>query len=162
MNKMANRQLKTIWSRTRRSNATLTFNASGHFECRWVTLKPVSQICLWTHGLTELIECPVAHGEGNFQTSDNSVLAKLQAQDQIALTYTRADHSLVNGVYPANPNGSLLDIAGVTNPRGNVLGLMPHPENHIRPWQHPQWMRGVERGSGLALFKNGVQYSSQI
>ena len=50
--------------------ATLTFNAQGHFECRWVTLKPVSQTCIWTKGLNELIECPVAHGEGNFQTSE--------------------------------------------------------------------------------------------
>src|ERR671931_482663 len=45
--------------------ATLTFNASGHFECRWITLAPQSQMCVWTRGLTELIDCPVAHGEGN-------------------------------------------------------------------------------------------------
>src|SRR6266511_1381984 len=51
-------------------DATLTFNAQGHFECRRVTLEPVSQICIWTKGLDELIECPIAHGEGNFQTSE--------------------------------------------------------------------------------------------
>src|SRR5262245_26583807 len=50
-------------SRARNDSVTLTFNAQGHFECRWVTLKPVSQKCIWTNGLTELIECPVAHGE---------------------------------------------------------------------------------------------------
>ena len=49
--------------------ATLTFNARGHFECRWVTLKPVSPACLWTQGLAEPIDCPVAHGEGNFVVS---------------------------------------------------------------------------------------------
>ena len=138
------------------SKATLTFNAGGHFECRWVTLKPISQKCIWTAGLSDLIECPVAHGEGNFQTADYVLSA-----DHIALTYVHADGSLAGGAYPANPNGSLDDIAGVTNFRGNVLGLMPHPENHIHPWQHPQWNRGVERGSGLALFRNGVKYAEE-
>ncbi|MFH1524122.1 MAG: phosphoribosylformylglycinamidine synthase I [Chloroflexota bacterium] len=133
--------------------ATLTFNASGHFECRWVTLKSVSQVCIWTRGLTENIECPIAHGEGNFQTVNHTL-----SSDLIALIYTHIDGTPANGEYPTNPNGSLLDIAGITNPAGNVLGLMPHPENHIHSWQHPQRTRGARRGSGLTLFKNGVKY----
>ena len=142
--------------------ATLTFNAQGHFECRWVTLQPVSQTCLWTTGLDELIECPVAHGEGNFQVSESFPLASFAANDQIALTYACADGSPANGEYPANPNGSMLDVAGVCNPQGNVLGLMPHPENYIYPHQHPQWTRGISRHSGSVLFKNGVKYAGQI
>jgi len=141
----------------REGEATLTFNAEGHFECRWVTLKPVSEKCVWTKGLEALIECPIAHGEGNFQTVDRSLPA-----DLIALAYVRADGSAASDSYPANPNGSILDIAGITNPAGNVLGLMPHPENHIHPWQHPQWTRGVERGSGLVLFMNGVKYAEEL
>ncbi len=141
---------------------TLTFNASGHFECRWVTLRPVSKTCLWTKDLAQVVECPVAHGEGNFQVADQSSLARLQEKDQIALTYIREDGSLAGGAYPENPNGSLLDIAGVTNARGNVLGLMPHPENHIHPWQHPRWTRGAKRGSGLSIFTSGVKYAAQI
>jgi len=139
------------------SVATLTFNASGHFECRWVTLKPVSQTCIWTSGLTDLIECPIAHGEGNFQAINHTPLS-----DQVALIYARPDGSPAGGDYPDNPNGSVLDIAGLTNSRGNVLGLMPHPENHIHPWQHPQRRRGVVRGSGLSLFKNGVKYAEGL
>lgn len=144
------------------SGMTLTFNQQGHFECRWVTMKSVSKKCIWTQGLDELIECPIAHGEGNFQTSDLFPLFSFLANDQIVLTYTRADGSPANGEYPINPNGSVLDIAGICNPRGNVLGLMPHPENHIHPFQHPQWTRGINRHSGLALFKSGVNYASQI
>jgi phosphoribosylformylglycinamidine synthase subunit PurQ / glutaminase len=140
---------------------TLTFNAHGHFECRWVILRPVSQKCIWTKDLSDLIECPIAHGEGNFQTMNNSLLSDLQSHDQISLTYTRSDGSPAAGVYPDNPNGSMLDIAGITNPAGNVLGLMPHPENHIHPFQHPQWSRGMERRSGLPLFKNGVKYAEE-
>lgn len=143
------------------AQATLTFNAAGHFECRWVTLKPTSQTCLWTRGLAETIYCPVAHGEGNFLPNDPALIARLQRHDQVALTYARADGSPACGEYPYNPNGSVADIAGVCNPRGNVLGLMPHPEDHVVPWQHPRRARGEAGGLGLALFENGVRYAGE-
>jgi len=136
--------------------ATLTFNAQGHFECQWVTLKPASKTCLWTKGSDEMITCPVAHGEGNFQ------ITTLLAPEQITFSYVMKDGSPANGTYPANPNGSFLDIAGICNPQGNVLGLMPHPENHIHSWQHPRHTRGETGGSGLNLFKNGVNHAMQI
>lgn len=142
--------------------ATLTFNAQGHFECRWVTLLPVSQRCIWTSGLDEFVECPVAHGEGSFQVSEHFPLSTFYSQDQIALTYISANGSPANGEYPINPNGSMLDIAGICNLQGNVLGLMPHPEDHIHPYQHPQWTRGARHRSGLALFKNGVKCAKEM
>ena len=146
----------------RSDGATLTFNAQGHFECRWVTLSPVSQKCIWTKGLDSLIECPIAHGEGNFQTSSDFPLSSFLGNDQIALAYSCADGSPANGEYPFNPNGSVLDIAGICNRQGNVLGLMPHPENHIYPYQHPQWTRRINRHRGLALFENGVKYAIEM
>ena len=148
--------------RPRNNMVTLTFNQQGHFECRWVNIKPVSQTCIWTKGLQDSIECPIAHGEGNFQTNNQLLITNLISSDQIALAYSRADGSPANGEYPINPNGSMLDIAGICNPQGNVLGLMPHPENHIYPHQNPQWTRGVNRHSGLALFENGVKYASEL
>jgi len=141
---------------------TLTFNEQGHFECRWVNLQPISQKCIWTRDLDELITCPIAHGEGNFQTNHQSLITNLTSQDQIALTYTHSDGVPANGEYPANPNGSILDIAGICNPAGNVLGLMPHPENHIHSWQHPRHTRGEVGQSGLALFENGVKYAARV
>jgi len=144
------------------SSVTLTFNAQGHFECRWVDLAPISQTCVWTKDLSENIACPIAHGEGNFQTINQSLLTILSQSDQIALTYTHPDGSPANGDYPANPNGSLLDIAGICNPAGNVLGLMPHPENHIHAWQHPRHTRGESGQSGLVLFENGVKYAKNL
>jgi phosphoribosylformylglycinamidine synthase len=113
------------------TRATLTFNASGHFECRWVTLAPRSQRCVWTRDLGELILCPVAHGEGNFVLADSTDVEHLNAHDQIALLYAHAEGSPAQGAYPLNPNGSQGDIAGVCNPQNNVLDLMPHPEDHI-------------------------------
>ncbi|MEW5719186.1 MAG: phosphoribosylformylglycinamidine synthase I [Chloroflexota bacterium] len=142
--------------------ATLTFNARGHFECRWVTLAPRSPTCVWTRGLDEPIECPVAHGEGNFVLRDPALLDALRANDQIALTYARADGSPARGKYPFNPNGSIADIAGVCNPQGNVLGLMPHPEDHVVAYQHPRWTRGERGRTGLILFENGVRYAAQL
>lgn len=146
------------------SYATLTFNASGRFECRWVTLRPRSQRCAWTRGLNGLIDCPVAHGEGRFTLADRGLLADLNVGDQIALTYTRPDGAPADEAYPANPNGSLADIAGVCNPGGNVLGLMPHPENHIFAYQHPQRARrdGAPRRLGLRLFENGVKHAARL
>jgi len=141
---------------------TLTFNRQGHFECRWVTIKPISRTCIWTKELSGNIACPVAHGEGNFQTTEIVPLSSFINNDQIALAYIHVDGSPANGAYPANPNGSILDIAGICNPQGNVLGLMPHPENHIYMWQHPRHTRGEQSGSGLKLFENGVRYATQV
>jgi phosphoribosylformylglycinamidine synthase subunit PurQ / glutaminase len=142
--------------------ATLTFNEQGHFECRWVHIVPVSQTCIWTKDIKGLIECPVAHGEGNFQVSNTFPLSEFIENDQIALYYSHPNGAHANGEYPINPNGSILDIAGICNLQGNVLGLMPHPENHIHPYQHPQWTRGVKGNSGLVLFENGVKYAKDF
>lgn len=133
--------------------ATLTFNASGYFECRWVTLAPNSlNLSPWFRNLSH-IHCPVAHGEGRFFLSKGQDLSK----EQIGLTYVYPDGSPAHMDYPANPNGSPQDIAGVTNPTGNVLGLMPHPEDHIYPYQHPNWVRGESGGTGVKLFENGLK-----
>jgi phosphoribosylformylglycinamidine synthase I len=141
--------------------ATLTYNQGNHFECRWVSLRPLSKKCIWTKGLTRMIDCPVAHGEGNFQVSDPDHAKSLLDSDQIALTYAHPEGQPANGFYPINPNGSIMDIAGICNPQGNVLGLMPHPENHIYPFQTPDRARRSNYSS-LPLFINGVRYASQL
>lgn len=135
---------------------TLTFNDSGHFECRWVYLQPnPKSACLFTKGLDAPIHCPVAHGEGRLLTTNEAALNRLWDDGLVALTYVNADGSAA--AYPANPNGSSGNIAGLCNAAGNVLGLMPHPEDHIFPWQHPRWRRGERGMDGLRLFKNGVK-----
>jgi phosphoribosylformylglycinamidine (FGAM) synthase-like amidotransferase family enzyme len=61
--------------------------------------------------------------------------------------------------YPGNPNGSVAGIAALCNREGNVMGLMPHPEDHIFPWQHPRYHRGATGEFGLVLFQNGIRYA---
>ena len=139
--------------------ATLTDNASERFECRWVHLQAESaSACVFTKGIEQPLEVPIAHGEGRFRTASPEVLAGLQERGQIALRYVAADGGQAS--YPANPNGSDGAIAGICNERGNVLGMMPHPENAIFPHQHPRWTREAPRaeGDGLVLFRNAIQY----
>jgi phosphoribosylformylglycinamidine synthase II/phosphoribosylformylglycinamidine synthase I len=130
---------------------TLTYNERGHFECRWVWLEPDAKSpSLFTRGLDAPIYCPVAHGEGRLLTADAAALAALESQHLVTLRYSGVG-------YPANPNGSIAAIAGICNAQGNVMGLMPHPENHIFDWQHPRAHRGEKGGDGLRLFVNGVR-----
>jgi phosphoribosylformylglycinamidine synthase I len=143
------------------AQATLTRNASNHFECRWVWLGPNREShCVFTKGLVDRIYCPVAHGEGRFVPRDDAALEKLRANRQIALTY--ADRNGGPAGYPANPNGSVADIAGICNEQGNVMGLMPHPEDHVFPEQHPRYARGEGGELGLALFVQGVKYAAGL
>ncbi|GIV87934.1 MAG: phosphoribosylformylglycinamidine synthase subunit PurQ [Chloroflexus sp.] len=137
---------------------TLTTNESGQFECRWVHLEPVpTSRCLFTRGIEQPIEVPVAHGEGRIAVRDEATLAELEANGLVALRY-------LGDEYPANPNGSPHRIAGLCNAQGNVLGLMPHPENAVLPHQHPRWTREPVRreGDGLQIFRNAVRYAASL
>ena len=138
--------------------ATLFNNDSGKFEDRWVHLK-TSGKCIWTAGLPEQIFIPVAHGEGKFIPASSAVLEGLKKGGCIVFSYVTPDGGKPE--YPANPNGSTNDIAGITDPTGRILGLMPHPERHFLATQHPFWTRLKRKskfGDGAKVFQNGVDY----
>ena len=145
------------------TSVTLTDNVSAQFECRWVYLaaEPDSS-CVFTQGLHEPIQVPVAHGEGRFVAKNQQILDTLQAQKQVALRYVTGSGDAAG--YPDNPNGSDDNIAGICNTAGTVLGLMPHPENAMLPTQHPRWSRERWRtsGDGLAIFQNAMRYAAQL
>lgn len=134
---------------------TLTTNDSGRFECRWVYLNTSrSSKCVFTRGIDNLY-LPVAHGEGKvIATADT--LGELDK----ALYYTDGNGSRSAG-YPYNPNGSIENIAGICDSTGRIFALMPHPERHINPRQHPRWLRdetGKQGGDGLKIFQNAVDW----
>jgi phosphoribosylformylglycinamidine synthase I len=144
--------------------ATLAWNASGKFEDRWVRLSTASTKSVFLAGI-ESMYLPVAHAEGKFVARDESTLSALDAAGQLALRYAPLDASGASTQssevpYPANPNGSPRNIAGVCDSTGRVFGLMPHPERHIDRTQHPRWTRGEAKdvGDGLKLFQNAVAY----
>jgi phosphoribosylformylglycinamidine synthase len=139
-------------------SVTLTNNDSGRFECRWVHLKAVpTSSCIFTRGIEQLY-LPVAHGEGKLVAGE-AMLSRLNA----ALLYCdESGHE--TAVYPANPNGSMRNIAGMADDTGRIFSLMPHPERHIRGSQHPRWPgEGLkEKGDGLRIFTNAVEWASSL
>jgi len=151
----------------RSRRVALINNDSGRFRDDWVhvSANPASP-CAWTRGLSTL-ELPVRHGEGKFTAGEEDI-KRLTAQGQDALYYSFPDGSRAGGKFPENPNGSVLDIAGVCDPTGRVFGLMPHPEAYHHFTNHPNWTRareaekrlGLPPSEGLApgvqLLKNGV------
>lgn len=114
-------------------------NQNLKFMCRTVELKVENNNTLFTNQYEQgqTINIPIAHGEGNYYC-DEETLAKLKENNQIVFTYSGE-----------NPNGSLEDIAGIINERGNVLGMMPHPERAVHE------LLGSD--DGLALFKSIVK-----
>jgi phosphoribosylformylglycinamidine synthase len=136
--------------------ATLAWNDSGKFEDRWVHLRCQSNKCVFLPA-GEIIALPVAHGEGKFVPRDQDVARRLRDSDQVALRYVDAQGK--PGGYPVNPNGSIDDIAGICDPSGRVLGLMPHPERFVEITQHPQWTRGgTKRADGRLFFHRAFEY----
>ncbi|MEO0898252.1 MAG: phosphoribosylformylglycinamidine synthase subunit PurQ [Bacteroidota bacterium] len=100
-------------------------NNSMNFICKNVYIRPVSKTAKFTSSLEErAYKVPIAHAEGNFYCTDD-VLKKLQDQDQILFRYCDENGQVTTD---SNPNGSLDNIAGITNAGKNVFGLMPHPE----------------------------------
>jgi phosphoribosylformylglycinamidine synthase len=137
---------------------TLAHNARGNFECRWVRLLISPSNSIWTRGI-ERIFCPVAHGEGRFTAAAAEGPALLWGSGCVALQYADGSGAPAEGRYPENPNGSILDIAGICNPEGNVLGLMPHPENAVFGWQAFSLPGRADDGA-LRLFENGLRYAA--
>ncbi len=140
-----------------RIQATLNFNDIGRFDCRWVNLLVEESPSIFTKHLQgKTIMMQVAHAEGNFLV-DPTLLDEIEQNNLVALRYT------VDGTptqqFPHNPNGSIHGIAGICNKKGNILGLMPHPERFVIKEQHPNWRRmHIDHPHGLHLFENAVSY----
>ena len=119
-------------------------NASLRFVCRDVYLRVERSDTPFSRGYNagQVIRVPMAHGEGNY-FADEAAISRLEAEGQILFRYVSPEGALD----PAwNVNGATNAIAGVLNERGNVLGLMPHPENHVEPLLGPTDGRGLFAG----------------
>jgi len=101
-------------------------NESLNFVCKDIYLKIENRETVYTKGINgkNSLKIPVAHGEGNYFTDENT-LKELEDNNQIVFKYCTSDGSITN---ESNPNGSIMNIAGIINKNGNVMGMMPHPE----------------------------------
>ncbi len=144
--------------------AALATNDSAYYECRPSLLKfenrglcgPLSKLAR-----DQVMLAPSAHTEGKFtlpQGEEKRMLDALIENDQILFRYVDVDGNYAG--YPWNPNGSAYNIAGVCNPEGNVLGLMPHPERSFYRYLHPDWTRGGGDlyGDGRLFFESILEY----
>lgn len=140
-------------------------NDKARYVDRWVDLKAKGD-SPWLDGIGG-VSMPIAHGEGKYY-ADKKTLTKLKKDGGISYTYTKGE-TAKHFDLPANPNGSVLDIASVTAYDGRVLGMMPHPERSIFFTQLPHWTYLKERndregemdpeyGPGIQMFKNAVKY----
>ena len=136
---------------------TLTNNDSGHFECRWVKIKAEKSKASYLDSLDFVMDVSVNHGEGKFFT-DEKTLKKIKDENLVVFRYVDSSGKPTQG-YPANPNGALHAIAGITNPTGRILGLMPHPEKFVDTTQHPNWRsEQFDIPHGLPFFRKIVSY----
>jgi phosphoribosylformylglycinamidine synthase len=120
-------------------------NISLKFVCKNIFLKIENNNSLFTKGIdSNILKIPIAHGEGNYFTDDGT-LRDLEENNQVVFRYC-SDKGLIDNEY--NPNGSVKNIAGIINKRGNILGMMPHPERCCDPV--------LGNTDGQAIFSNFV------
>ena len=146
----------------------LLFNKTARYMTRWVDLKVMNNSC-WLKGIKGF-SAAIAHGEGRFY-ADEKTLVEIKKRKLIALKYVEGEICEYQDL-EANPNGSLLDIAGITDESGRILGLMPHPERAMFLSQSPKWSwlkeealrknkKLARHGLALQVFKNAVEYFSK-
>lgn len=105
----------------------LLLNEKEQFLCQDVHLQRVNTTSIWTSGVDKVLRIPIAHGEGRY-VCDSETLKRIEGEGQVAFRYVTPEGTQTED---ANPNGSTNSIAGVLNEKGNVLGLMPHPERVV-------------------------------
>ncbi len=147
-----------------RQEVSLTRNASGRFEDRWVHCTTGGRTATPFLAGIGVIALPIRHGEGRLVITDPAVRQAVVDRGLACLAYCHPDGTPATE-YPALPNGSDLSCAALTDPTGRVLGLMPHPEAHLSLYNHPNWPllkrrdpRRSEDGEGLAVFRNIVRH----
>jgi phosphoribosylformylglycinamidine synthase len=140
--------------------ATLALNQSGRFECRWVSMRVEDASTPLLRGLPDRIQLPVANGEGMFLAPPD-VLDEIERRRLVTFRYVDQQGDGTQS-YPDNPNGSLDAIAGLCDPSGRILGLMPHPERFVERAQFPNWRRVPPdlKPHGLALLRSIVTAST--
>jgi len=140
----------------------LAINNSNRFECRQSLLKHENRgKCIFTKGLgRRIVMYPVAHAEGKVTFPANAekvYINRLVENDQIVFRYV--DDKGEYAGYPWNPNGSVYNLAGICNVKGNVFGLMPHPERAFFSWNHFDYPGKAENyGDGKVIFQSMVEY----
>jgi phosphoribosylformylglycinamidine synthase I len=141
-------------------HATLTNNDSGHFECRFVKIKPEKNRSKVFRTLLPIMDIAVNHGEGKIY-ADLNIIKKIEDENLVLFRYVDNTNNPTQS-YPDNPNGSLNAIAGIIDVTGRIIGLMPHPEKFVVKTQHPNWRReNFTKPHGLPFFEDIISFIKQ-
>jgi phosphoribosylformylglycinamidine synthase I len=147
--------------------ATLATNIPQGYNCRWIHLKQENRgKCVFTSKVSEgkVLRMPVAHSEGRFlfpKEKERKLLKRLYEDDLLVFRYCSKNGDYAEGHFPANPNGSFQDIAGICNREGTIFGLMPHPERALYWWQQPDWTKQPQMpqyGDGKLIFESLIEH----
>ena len=150
------------------AQVSLEPNRSLNYECRWIDLKiEKNSSSIFTKGI-DMLHLPVAHGEGNFYAPKETI-TKIEEMGLVTMRYSFPDGKPCNSEFPCNPNGSINDIAAISDKSGRIMGIMPHPERNILFTHRDDWTflkeklkregKNIsEEGEGIQIFRNAVRY----
>jgi phosphoribosylformylglycinamidine synthase len=132
-------------------STSLTQNDVGHFINRWVDLEVAENVCAFTppEAFDDLVPMQIAHGEGRFVVRSEN-LEDLFDDRQVVFMYRN------------NPNGSMADIAGICDPSGTVLGMMPHPERSVASMHEDRSRTPAAKAAAAVIFDNFVSYAREV
>lgn len=142
---------------------TLATNDSDRFECRWVNLTMPDSVSLFVRPEDfdmAAVPMQVAHKEGKL-IAPPSEITRLAADRQVVFRYS-TERGTPTDTYPHNPNGSMGDIAGITDSSGLILGMMPHPERSMQAFPPNHSQAALARHAGESIFKNIVAYAKEM
>lgn len=127
-------------------------NVQRRFLSRFVHVKVERSDTAFTRGVEvgTVMTCPIAHFEGNYFAADETI-AELEGEGRVVFRYSDAAGTVEPSSLESNPNGAIHAIAGITNRRRNVVGLMPHPERSVETL-----VGGAGRDSGLPMFAGSI------
>lgn len=132
---------------------------SGYY-CDWFYIRNTDEKkCAYNilYNKNEIIQAPIAHGEGRFATKDPNLIKQLEKNKQIVFQYCDKNGKIIDN-YPVNPNGAVFNIAAISNKEGNIMAIMPHPERASYNWQLPDSIKNDKKTNAIKIFESMKKY----
>jgi len=132
---------------------------SGYYDA-WIHIKNINKetnAFNYNYEKNEVLCVPVAHGEGRFITKDRALIKKLEKNKQIIFKFCDNKGKVLDK-FPINPNGAVHNIAAISNKKGNVMAIMPHPERASYNWQVPNSIKNNQKTNAIKIFESMKKY----
>jgi len=130
------------------------------YYCAWISIKNINNKSAFNYlyGKNEVVQMPIAHGEGRFTTKDKTLIKRLVKNKQIVFRYCDRKGKIIDK-FPVNPNGAVYNIAAICNKQGNIMAIMPHPERSSFYWQVPNSIiKNNKKSNAIKIFESMKEY----